>query len=80
MYLSSLIFLGTEKYDRVITTKEMFIFLPLMNNSIIIRLIYFVIKYISNQIIKYKQHFSFFYLDCILQIFYKHHPCYSSIK
>ena len=47
----SLTSFGTLKYDCVTKTREMFIFLPLINNSVTIEL-FFAISHISNHIIK----------------------------
>ena len=48
----SLTSFGTLKYDCVIKTREMFSFLPLINNSVTIEFSFFVINHISNHIIK----------------------------
>ena len=70
----SLISFGTAKYDCVIKTREMFSFLPLINNSVTIGLS--VLSIISQkQLIFYVS-----YLDCAIQCFYKYHPNYSSIQ
>ena len=64
----------------LIKKKEMIDFIRLINNSVTIRLSVFITKYIRNHIIKNNQYFGVFYLDCILQYFYKHHSYHSSIQ
>ena len=43
---------GTLKYDCVMNVIEVFNFLPLINNSVTIGLIFFIMNHISNHIIK----------------------------
>ena len=58
----------------------MFSFRPLMNNSVTTDY-FFVSKHISSHInIKKLINICVFYLDHILQYFYKYHPYYSSIQ
>ena len=63
----SLTSFGTLKYDCVIKTIEMFNFVPLINNSVIIRFQKLLILYVS-------------FLNCILQYFYKHLSYHLSIQ
>ena len=48
----SLTSFGTLKYDWVIKTREIFKFLPLINNSVTIESSFFIMNHIRNHIIK----------------------------
>ena len=58
----------------------MFSFLPLINNSVPMVLIFFVSNHIDNLIIKYDQYFSFFIDVVLFNIFYKHHSYHPNIQ
>ena len=55
------------KYDCVIKTREMFSFLPLINNSVTIELRFDILRFFGGG-------------GCILKCFYKYYPYYSSVQ
>ena len=72
-------FIYTAKSECVTKTREMFSFLPLINNSVTIGLSFLllsVLAIISSKTINIFR----FYLNCILQYFYKYLSCHSSIQ
>ena len=74
----SLTSFGTLKYDCVIKTTEIFNFLTLINNLFTI-LLSFLLLCISATMSSKTLKFFGFYLDCILQCFYKYYSYYSNI-
>ena len=74
----SLTSLDTLKYDCVIKTIEMFNFLPLINNSVIIE-VSFLLLIISAIISSKTINTFFFYLGCNHQFFCRHLACHLNI-
>ena len=75
----SLIFLGTANQVCVIKTREIFNFLPLINNSVTIGLSFLLLS-IQQSYHQKQSIFFVFYLDCILQYSYKYHPYHLHIQ
>ena len=75
----SLILFGTAKKDCVIKTREIFSFLPLINNSVTIGLT-FILLSISAIISSKRINILCSLFGCILHYFYKYHPYHSSIQ
>ena len=73
----SLIFFGTAKQDFVIKTRKSFNFLPLIDSSVITGLSFLFQSISEIGSSKTANSLSFFYLNCILQYFYKYHLEYS---
>ena len=70
---------GTAKLDCVIKAREMFNFLPVINNSVIIglsSLLLCISVIISSKMVDILR----FFLGCILQCFYKCYPYHPSIQ
>ena len=65
---------STLKYYCMITTREIFSSLALMNNSLTIGLAYLQ-SYHQKKLIFYV-----FYLGCVLECLYKYRPCHLSIQ
>ena len=76
----SLKFFGTAKQDCLKRAREIFNFPSLINNSVTIGLSFFYYKAYQQSYHQIQLIFFVFYLDCILQYFYKYYHCYLNIQ
>ena len=63
--------------DDCVKTREMLSFLALINDSVTIGFTFFIPK---QSYLEMRSIFFGFYLDCILECFYKYHPYHLSIQ